>query len=110
MVGSAAPPYCRLSDGFDAPTLMGCGWMVFRHGASAFESTDGNISPAAVAPMSSSTCGSFGCTGVLVITCQNCVWASRLAGICAHGAAAVYCWPPMDIDIGVIVGSTGWTI
>src|SRR5579883_1174627 len=89
---------------------MGCDWIVPRHGASSFASIDGSISLVGDAPMSFSTSGSFGWTGVFVIMCQNVVRASTLAGSCAHGVAAMYCCPPMVIAIGAIIGSGGCAI
>ncbi len=91
---------------------MGCCWIVPRHGASAFASSEGNISFArfCVAPMSCSTCGSLGWIGVSVMMCQNCVRARMLAESVAHGAAAWYVWPPTVTLVGAIVGSVLCTI
>ena len=84
--------------------------MVPRHGASCLASSDGSISPAAVAPISCNTCGSFGCTGVFVIRCQKQVRSSTAAGSVAHGAAAVYVWPRIASGVGAIAGSGLWTM
>ena len=90
---------------------MGCVWIVFRHGASAFASSDGSISPAGVAPMSSSTSGSFGCTGVFVMRCQKTVRCEdvrrqrrpRRRRRVRSGRRATSC-------AGAIVGSVLWTM
>jgi hypothetical protein len=52
MTGKGAPSNVRSSDGVSAPTLMGCVWMVPRHGASDLARSEGSISPLGVAPMS----------------------------------------------------------
>ena len=71
---------------------------------------DGNISFAGVAPMSSRTSGSRGCTDVLVMMCQKTVRSRTLAGSVAHGAPAVYDRPEICKLLGVIDGSGLWTM
>src|SRR5271169_4675883 len=90
--------------------LSGCAWIVFRHGAIDFASSEGSISPAAVAPMSSSTSGSFGCTGVPVIRCQKTVRDRTFAGSVDHGIAAVVLVLPTVSGVAAIVGSVLWTM
>ncbi len=88
-MGCGAPSKASPSDGELAPRLIGCDWIVPRQGASCFASSDGSISPAAVDPISCNTCGSLGCTGVLVMRCQKQVRSSTAPRSAAQGAAAV---------------------
>src|SRR5215813_11837664 len=90
MMGSAAPLKVSPSLGPLAPTLTGCCWMVLRHAARFLERNEGNISAGLMAPIRPSTSGSLGCTGVLVIVCQNWVRVGSRLAIAAHGAAALY--------------------
>src|SRR5258706_9533781 len=110
MMGSAAPPKDSPSAGDVAPIVSGCDWIVPRQGAMCFASNEGSISPPYVAPMSLSTSGSLGCTGVLVIMCQKLVRSRTACGSPAHGAAAVNDWPRSDSCVGAINGSGLWTI
>src|SRR5204863_1075589 len=68
-------------------------------------SSDGSISSCAAIPISLSTSGCLGCTGVLVMMCQNVVRSSTLCGSCVHGSAAVVGLPPSVIAVAAIVGS-----
>ena len=56
-------------------------------------------------PISLSTSGCLGCTGVFVMMCQNAVRSSTLCGSVDHGSAARTAAPPSMNWVGAIVGS-----
>ena len=73
-MGRASPPKVMPSDGDAAPMLIGCVWMVPRHGASCLASSDGSISPCCAAPHEREHVGlPWGAHGVFVIRCQKLV-------------------------------------
>jgi hypothetical protein len=110
MMGSAAPLKLKPSAGEVAPMVMGWVWIVPRQDAMFLASNEGNISPPYVEPMRRSTSGSLGCTGVLVIRCQNVVRSRTACGSVAQGAAAVKLWSRSLSGVGAIAGSRLCTI
>src|SRR5262249_33813991 len=61
-------------------------------------------------PMSSSTCGSLGCTDVLVMMCQKTVRSRTFWGSVDHGAPAWYDLPRIVRGFGAKALSGLWTM
>ena len=90
--------------------LMGCVWIVSKHGASCCARSEGSISSAKVDSINLRTSFSRGWIGVLVMRCQNTVRSRTFCGSVAHGAAAVCCWPWMVSVVGAMAGSWLWAM